>query len=135
MKRGFTLVEILIVIGIIGLLAVFLVPNLLGARDKGKEAAVKGVMHTVQLAVEAYNMENSVYPLGKDVPLRSLCENYLMSGEYIAAVPTNPFTGKEYKDSDRAGKIIYSYDETTGTYTLIGYKRNGLAKILELTNL
>ncbi|MBU0629385.1 MAG: prepilin-type N-terminal cleavage/methylation domain-containing protein [Candidatus Margulisbacteria bacterium] len=135
MKKGFTLVEILIVIGIIGLLSVFLVPNLLGARDKGKEAAVKGVMHSVQLAVEAYHMENDLYPLGKDIPVKSLCENYLMSGDYMAAVPKNPFTGKEYKDGDRAGKIIYSYDETTGTYSLTGYKRSGLAKILELTNL
>ncbi|MFA6169810.1 MAG: prepilin-type N-terminal cleavage/methylation domain-containing protein [Candidatus Margulisiibacteriota bacterium] len=134
-RNGFTLVEILIVIGIIGLLSVFLVPNLLGARDKGKEAAVKGVMHTVQLAVEAYHLENNVYPLGKDIGVRSLCENYLMSGDYIAAVPKNPFTGKEYQDGDRAGKIIYGYDETTGTYSIIGYKRNGLAKLLELTNL
>lgn len=139
MRKGFTLVEILIVIGIIGLLSVFLVPNLLGARDKGKEAAVKGVMHTVQLAIEAYHMENDIYPLGKDIGIQSLCEHYLMGGamggDYIAAVPKNPFTGKEYKDGDRAGKIVYSYDETTGTYSLIGYKRNGLAKLLELTNL
>ncbi len=134
-KKGFTLVEILIVIGIIGLLSVFLVPSLLGARDKGKEAAVKGVMHSVQLAIEAYHMENDLYPLGKDITVKSLCENYLMAGDYIAAVPKNPFTGKEYKDGDLAGKIIYSYDETTGTYTLTGYKRSGLAKILELTNL
>ncbi|MGB9613591.1 MAG: type II secretion system protein, partial [Candidatus Margulisiibacteriota bacterium] len=37
-RKGFTLVEILVVIGIIGLLSVFLVPNLLGARDRAKEA-------------------------------------------------------------------------------------------------
>ena len=44
-EKGFTLVEILVVIGIIGLLIAFLVPSLLGARDRAKEAGVKAVMH------------------------------------------------------------------------------------------
>jgi len=135
MKRGFTLVEILVVIGIIGLLAVFLVPNLLGARDRAKETAVKGVMHSVQLALEAYQMENDVYPIAKNVPLESLVKNYLIAGDYLAVVPKNPFTGVAYTDSDLAGKIVYSYDDPTGKYTLTGYKRNGIAKLLELSNM
>ncbi len=135
MKKAFTLVEILVVIGIIGLLAVFLVPNLLGARDRAKEAGVKGVMHSVQLAIEAYQMDNEVYPLGTEIPLESLCRNYLMAGGYVATVPKNPFTGKPYTDADAAGKIVYRYNDATGAYTLTGYKRDGFSKILELTNL
>jgi type II secretion system protein G len=135
MKKGFTLVEILVVIGIIGLLAVFLVPNLLGARDRAKETAVKGVMHSVQLAIEAYQMENDVYPIARNLPLESLCRNYLMGGDYLADVPKNPFTGAKYADADPAGKIIYSYDDATGKYVLTGYKRNGLSKLQELSNM
>jgi type II secretion system protein G len=135
MKKGFTLVEILVVIGIIGLLAVFLVPNLLGARDRAKEAAVKGVMHSAQLAIEAYQMENDVYPMGTSVPLESLCKNYLMAGGYIADVPKNPFTGQKYTDADLAGKIVYNYNSASDGYTLVGYKRNGISKLLELTNM
>jgi len=135
MKKGFTLVEILVVIGIIGLLAVFLVPNLLGVRDRAKEAGVKGVMHTLQLAIEAYQMDNDVYPLAYNLPLESLCRNYLMGGGYMAGVPKNPFTGQEYTDGDGAGKIIYNYDDATQTYTLTGYKKNGISKVLELTNM
>ena len=135
MKKGFTLVEILVVIGIIGLLAVFMVPNLLGARDRAKEAAVKGVMHTAQLAIEAYQMENEVYPMAKNVALESLAKNYLMPGGYLASVPKNPFTGKEYTDADVAGKVIYSYDDPSGKYTLTGYKRNGTSKTLDLSNM
>ena len=134
-KNGFTLLEILVVIGIIGLLAVFLVPNLLGAQDRAKEAAVKSVMQSVQLAVESYNLENGVYPMGKNIPVRSLCENYLMGAGYIGSVPKNPFTGKQYEDNDTAGKIIYDYDEVSNAYILTGYKRNGTTKILELTNM
>lgn len=135
MRKGFTLIEILVVIGIIGLLMVFLVPNLLGARDRAKDAAVKAVMHSTQLAVESYQMENGVYPLGKNIPMASLCKDYLMPGGYIASIPKNPYTNKEYSDSDSSGKIVYSYDDNSGTYTLTGYKRNGLAKTLEITNM
>ena len=134
-RKGFTMIELLVVIGIIALLAVFLVPNLLGAKDRAKEAAVKGVMHSVQLAIEAYEMENLTYPIDQNVPLESLCRNYLMAGGYVASIPKNPFTGKEYKDADAAGKIIYSYDNATGKYTLTGYNRSGNRRIHELTNM
>lgn len=134
-RKGFTMIELLVVIGIIGLLAVFLVPNLLGAKDRAKETAVKSVLHTVQLAIEAYEMENSVYPLEKEVALESLCKNYLMPGDYLVSVPRNPFTGKEYTDKDKAGKILYGYNDSTGAYTLKGYSRTGLRKIQELTNM
>ena len=136
MKRnGFTMIELLVVIGIIALLSIFLVPHLMGAKDRAKETAVKGVMHSVQLAVEAYEMENHIYPLEQNAGLESLAKNYLMAGGYLASVPKNPFTGQEYKDTDASGRVVYSYDDTTGKYTLIGYGRNGTRKIEELTNL
>ena len=134
-KNGFTMIELLVVIGIIALLSIFLVPNLMGAKDRAKETAVKGVMHSVQLAVEAYEMENQIYPLEKNAGLESLAKNYLMAGGYLASVPRNPFTGQEYKDADASGRVIYSYDDTTGKYTLTGYGRNGTKKIQEITNL
>lgn len=136
MKRnGFTLIEILVVIGIIGLLAVFLVPNLFWARDRAKEAAVKTVMHSVQLAVEAYSMENNTYPVASNIDLKSLCENYLVFGDYMVEVPKNPFTGKPYEESDVAGRVIYDYNTVSGKYTLTGYKRDGKKEILTLSNM
>ncbi len=133
-KRGFTLIEVLVVITIIGVLIAFLAPRLLNFQDRGKEVAVKAVMHSAQLAVESYNMENQIYPVARNIPLKSLCENYLMVGGYITGVPQNPFTGAEYTDADVAGKIIYDYDDTTGKYTIIGYKRDGTQVVLELSN-
>lgn len=134
-RKGFTLIEILVVIAILGLLIFFLVPNLLGVQDRGKEAAVKGVMRSVQLAIEAYNMENLVYPVAADQPLASFVTNYLIPGGYMVEVPTNPFTGVAYTDGDTAGKIIYTYDDSEGKYTLAGYRRGGILKILELSNM
>lgn len=135
LKKGFTLIELLVVIGIIGLLAVFLVPNLLGARDRAKEAAVKGVLHSVQLAIESYQMENETYPITRNTGIETLCRDYLMVGGYIAAIPQNPFTGQTYKDTDVAGRMVYDFDNTRGVYTLTGYNRTGLRKVQELTNL
>ena len=100
-----------------------------------KEAAVKGVMRSVQLAIEAFEMENQTYPIDNNLPLESLCRNYLMAGNYIATVPKNPFTGKEYKDSDAAGRVVYSYDATSGVYKLSAYNRSGTKKIEELSNM
>lgn len=134
-RRGFTLVEILVVIAIIGLLSAFMVPKLLGVQDRGKDTAVKSVMHSVQLAIEAYHMENEVYPMGSDITVAALCENYLMPGNYISAVPKNPFTGKPYTAGDAPGKILYQYDDNSGNYTLTGYNRSGRGKVLELNNM
>ena len=134
-RGGFTLIEILIVIGIIGILAAFLIPSFMGVQDKAKEAAVKSVMRSVQYGVESYNMENETYPIAKDITLKNLYDNYLAAGEYMASLPKNPFTGKLYTEGDLAGKIIYTYDDATGKYTITGYKRSGIGKVLELTNM
>ena len=120
MKNGFTLIELLIVIAIISIIAAFMMPNFLGVQDRAKEAGVKAVMHSIQLAVESYNMENEAYPMGNNIPMRELIDNYLTQGGYIIAIPKNPFTGKEYTASDNAGKIIYVYDDSTASYKLIG---------------
>lgn len=134
-RKGFTMIELLVVIAIIGLLAVFLVPNLMGSRDRAREAAVKSVLHSVQLAIEAFAIENETFPITQNTPVASLCSNYLIKGNYIAAVPKNPFTGKEYTDADTAGKIIYNYDASTNAYTLSGYNRSGSKVIQALTNM
>ncbi len=133
-RKAFTLIEVLVVIAIIGILITFLAPRLLNFQDRGRELAVKAVMHSLQLAIESYNMENETYPVAQNLGVKSLCENYLMAGNYIGAVPQNPFTGAEYTDADTAGKIIYNFDQASGKYTLTGYKRDGTSKLLELTN-
>jgi prepilin-type N-terminal cleavage/methylation domain-containing protein len=133
--KGFTLIELLIVISIIGLLAVFLVPTFMGVRDRAKEAGVKLVMHSTQLAVEAYNMENETYPIATNVSLKTLFDNYLSVGGYMSSLSKNPFTGRSYSDSDSSGKIIYNYDSDTSAYTITGYKKNGFSKLQELTNM
>jgi type IV pilus assembly protein PilA len=53
-KRGFTLVEIMIVVAIIALLAAIAIPNLLRARHNANEAAAIATLRTISTAQESY---------------------------------------------------------------------------------
>jgi type IV pilus assembly protein PilA len=61
-NEGFTLVEILIIIAIIGLLAVIAIPQFIGYRSRAIDAQLKSDLRNAAVAVESYFTKNSVYP-------------------------------------------------------------------------
>jgi type II secretion system protein G len=61
-QNGFTLVEMLVVITIIGILAALAIPNMTKARNKAKEAEVKANLHVIQAALERFYTDNKQYP-------------------------------------------------------------------------
>jgi type II secretion system protein G len=63
-ESGFTLIELLIVIAIIGILAAIAIPNHLNAVQRGKQKRTMSDMRTMATAIEAYAVDNNVYPQG-----------------------------------------------------------------------
>jgi prepilin-type N-terminal cleavage/methylation domain-containing protein len=58
-KHGFTILELMIVVVIIGILAALAIPNFVHMRSRAKEAGVKSNAHTLQLAAEDFAAQNS----------------------------------------------------------------------------
>jgi prepilin-type N-terminal cleavage/methylation domain-containing protein len=60
--KGFTLIELLIVVAIIAILAAIAVPNFLEAQIRAKVSRVRTDQRSLSIAVEAYYVDNNVYP-------------------------------------------------------------------------
>jgi prepilin-type N-terminal cleavage/methylation domain-containing protein len=57
-KRGFTLVELMVIVAIIGLFSMIALTSLSGSRHKGNDAAIKQQLREIQNAVELYGLYN-----------------------------------------------------------------------------
>lgn len=59
---GFTLLEMMLVVAIIGILMSVAVWNIVGQSDKTRKRATEATMHTIESAIKAYKAEKGSYP-------------------------------------------------------------------------
>ncbi len=62
-SKGFTLIEMLIVIVVIAILALIVIPRLLGAGRKAKEASLKGDLHEIRNGLQQFEADCGDYPV------------------------------------------------------------------------
>jgi general secretion pathway protein G len=60
--RGFTLIELMVVLVIMGVLAALIVPNIMGRTDEARQTAAKTDIATIMQALKLYKLDNGVYP-------------------------------------------------------------------------
>ncbi len=72
-NRGFTLIEVMVVVVILGILAAFIVPKIIGRPDEAKVAKVKSDVQALQTAMDLYRLDNGRYPTTEQ-GLRALVE-------------------------------------------------------------
>ncbi|MES2015377.1 MAG: type II secretion system major pseudopilin GspG [Pseudomonadota bacterium] len=103
LQRGFTLIEIMVVVVIIGILGALVVPKLMGKPGEARITAAKVDISTLMQALKIYKLDNQRYPTTEQ-GLKSLIEkptsgpaaNGWKSGGYVDKLPKDPW-GNPYQ--------------------------------------
>ena len=101
--RGFTLIEIMVVIVIIGIIGALIVPNIVGRQDQAQVTAAQSDLRALGNALEMYKLDNSSYP-STEQGLEALVRRPTgfpeprnwQSGGYVRSLPTDPW-GNPYQ--------------------------------------
>jgi general secretion pathway protein G len=117
-RGGFTLLEIMVVIVILGLLAALVVPKLIGRTEEAKQTQTRLQIKNIEQALQLFKLDNGFYP-GSEQGIEALVrapeigrvpKNYRKGG-YLGRVPKDPW-GTEY---------VYVSPGTNGDYDITSY--------------
>jgi len=102
-QSGFTLIELMIVMAIIGILLTLAIPSFVGAIKHAREAALKEDLQTMRTAIDTYTMDKQKGPQSLDD---------LVQDGYIRTIPEDPMTRQKDTWVTDTTEAMYSLDET-----------------------
>ena len=100
---GFTLVELMIVMAIIGVLSMVAVPSYIAAIRHAREAVLKEDLHTLRAAIDSYTMDKQKAPQSLDD---------LLQDGYLKSIPEDPMTKSNTTWVTDTSDSMHSVDET-----------------------
>lgn len=116
-RKGFTLIEIMVVIIILGLLAAFVIPNITGKSEEAKQKLVCIQMKSLNESLKMFKVDNGAYPASEE-GLKALIENP-NPDEYTAYSPNGYIEGKNLpKDPWNKPYIYINVDDTIDLISL-----------------
>ena len=102
-NTGFTLIELMIVMAIIGVLAVLAVPQIVSAIHHARETALKEDLNVMREAIDSYTTDKQKAPQSLDD---------LTADGYLKAVPADPFTYTKDSWVTETGDALHSLYQT-----------------------